>query len=770
MNVNLSLQKPSEADADSSVGTKRRPLVRHNALLWGLYLLLALILTWPAARYLTSHLPGDGGDDPAIAWNIWWVNYALLNEGQNPFQSDFMFYPVGINLAFYTLTVLNALSALPLLLNWGTITASNLHMLFTFVVGGFGAFLLARDVLTHALASPQAPRPTTSSLADIRPKPKEADDSSRASSVLIWGSAAIAGGIYTFAANKLFYISLGQFNIASSHWVPFAVLYILRTHRQPSRLKNPLMAALFFTFQTWSEMTFASFLIVFLVIYIAYWLFEAALKRLVRRPQPAAPADQPTLWQASAPYIRAGLVFGALSLVGVSPILAQMIPDLLAEGDFMVEGSGFADAFSADLLGFIIPTMHHPLLGDLIAQTNISGYDKGQHIYLGLILLGLATITLVSDFRRPQVRFWLFAALIFGLLSLGPTISINGYDTAIEGPFTILQQLPIFKANRYPSRFSVMLVLCLSVIAGFGLVRLSLWARHITWLKMDGRQYLPLVLAAGIFLFEHLATPVPLSDMRLPPAYQIIASDPTAGTVLDIPFAWRNGFRITGALTTKFMFGQFYQTSHQKPLLQGNTSRNPEFKFQYFTSAPLINSLLTLETGKTLPADRWDTDKKIAGEVLRFFGVTYIVVRSNNDQNPAVTPQETVPYIEAILPVKKIYDHDALIIYQVLAEPHQANFHIDPASPLASLYFGEGWGLLRPDQPFTAQRRSARLMLPLTAAAHHLTLRARLPEAVGTSERKFALELNGWQSDAREIGPDWPNIALRYRPARSPPA
>ncbi|MBI1882265.1 MAG: hypothetical protein HYR94_29180, partial [Chloroflexi bacterium] len=114
------------------------------------YLVLAIILTWPTITHLATHLPGDGGDDPAIAWNLWWVKYALLNAGQNPFQTDFMFYPLGINLAFYTLTVLNAATALPLTLNFGVVTASNLHMLFTFVTGGYGAFLLARYVLTTA--------------------------------------------------------------------------------------------------------------------------------------------------------------------------------------------------------------------------------------------------------------------------------------------------------------------------------------------------------------------------------------------------------------------------------------------------------------------------------------------------------------------------------------------------------------------------------------------------------------------------------------------
>lgn len=125
--------------------------MKHPKQIWKLhlavllaYLGLAILLTWPTAAHLSAHLPGDGGDDPAIAWNLWQLKYSLLNHPQNPLSSDFMFYPLGINLAFYTLTTLNALTALPLLLNFGVVTASNLHLWFSFTLGGYGVFLLVR--------------------------------------------------------------------------------------------------------------------------------------------------------------------------------------------------------------------------------------------------------------------------------------------------------------------------------------------------------------------------------------------------------------------------------------------------------------------------------------------------------------------------------------------------------------------------------------------------------------------------------------------------
>ena len=114
------------------------------------YTLLALLLTWPMASKFSTHVPGDGADDPPLTWNLWWVRHALLEEGTNPFDSDYLFYPLGINLAFYTLTVLNGLLSIPLQLTVGLIPASNLILLSSFALSGYGAFLLASYTLSAA--------------------------------------------------------------------------------------------------------------------------------------------------------------------------------------------------------------------------------------------------------------------------------------------------------------------------------------------------------------------------------------------------------------------------------------------------------------------------------------------------------------------------------------------------------------------------------------------------------------------------------------------
>src|SRR5512147_3039106 len=77
------------------------------------YLVLAIVLTYPLVLNFATHITGDGSDDPALAWNLWWVPYSIINLGRSPIYTDYMFYPIGLNLAFYTLTYLNAFLSIP---------------------------------------------------------------------------------------------------------------------------------------------------------------------------------------------------------------------------------------------------------------------------------------------------------------------------------------------------------------------------------------------------------------------------------------------------------------------------------------------------------------------------------------------------------------------------------------------------------------------------------------------------------------------------------
>ncbi|MEP7198344.1 MAG: hypothetical protein ABI874_00890, partial [Chloroflexota bacterium] len=176
--------------------------MRKHLLVLGLYTALALLVTWPLALRFGTHVIGDGSDDPALTWNLWWFKHAVLDLHASPLSTDFMFYPIGINLVFYTLTLLNDALSLPLQAVFGLVPAANVLLLSSFVLSGYGAFLLTAYLLRNATAD--SGRRTARVHAGIW------DPCARSGILsLRFSSAFIAGLVFAFSSNKLLYASLG---------------------------------------------------------------------------------------------------------------------------------------------------------------------------------------------------------------------------------------------------------------------------------------------------------------------------------------------------------------------------------------------------------------------------------------------------------------------------------------------------------------------------------------------------------------------------------
>jgi hypothetical protein len=694
----------------------------------GVYILLALLLTWPLAAHLTTHVVGDGIDDPALAWNLWHLKSQLVDRLQlDIFRTGWMFHPIGINLAFYTLTPLNGLASIPLQLAWGLVPANNLVFLSSFVLAGYGAFLLVLDQLRlwHAISASGRPY-----------VPPGAPSLTNGESAL-YVVAAAAGVVYAFASSKLFYAALGQFNIASSQWVPFGVLYLLRMARPGpwrERLHSAGFAALFLLAQAWAELTFASFLLLWMGLLLLWQLVRVGRRPSWRGWLHAAGGE---VW----PFV----VVAALFVAGMLPFLAAMLPDLRAEGDFFGQGGGFADVFSADLMGYLVPTRLHPLLGAWTATLPFPN-DKGQHIFAGYTALALTAVGLwwLCRWRATRAWGWLWglSALLFWLLTLGPQVRWAGQDLPIPGPFALVSRLPFFSGNRYPSRYSVMLMLAAAVLVGAGLAWLWDAARR------RNVQRRPAALVAAIcaaftllFLAEHVATPLPLSDFRVPPIYERLAQEPGDFAVLELPTGWRNGARVLGRSDVLIMMQQWYQTAHGKRRLGGNTSRNPEYKFQYFTAAPLLGDLIALINADRphLAAEieaRWDElaarARALAPIVLRELGVRYVLVHVEK------SPPALLRFVAEALPVGLLDEWQGadwtgapstIRLYQVVdsaTDPTDQSLNpsrtIDLAGPLAPLYLGEGWSTLSAAGARQAVRATPALLLDLPAAGSTVRL------------------------------------------------
>ena len=707
--------------------------MEHNLRkhLWVLlaFIALSLVLTWPLAAHFATHVPGDGIDDPSLAWNLWWVKHALVDQPQNPFLVDWQFWPVGINLAFYTLTVLNGMLGIPLQVVFGVIPTYNLLLLSSFVLSGFGAYLLC-------LSFVDGRRPTTDDRQNNGPN-------SPASVV----GPFIGGALFAFASAKLFYAALGQGNIASSQWVPFAALYIVRAMRPQGKLHDAALAALFIVLQAYAELTFASFLAIFAGMAILFRIAEVGLP-IWRERRGGSVKRQTSNVKRHSFLVRLALI-AALCAIGIAPILATMLPDLRAEGDFFTAGGGFADLFSADLAGYALPTQLHPVLGGLIRSVSNNSaprpdgsqfpVNKGQQIYVGYVALALAAVGLWNGRRRPETWFWTFSALVFFLLTLGPSLRVAGYDLHLPLPFDLIARLPFFKGNRYPSRYSVMLLLSLAPLVALGGLRVADFGMRIANRRRSDAHvsrityhvsrplvYLSTGLLVFLVLFEHLSIPLPLSDLRVPALYDQIAAEAGDFAVLELPPGWRNGARVAGKQDIVIMQQLWNQTSHGKRLLGGNTSRNPEFKFQFFSEDPTLARLIALTNAADVPQHEalraalaanpiTPAEAQRASDWAATWAIRYVMV--HRDKLPPATEEA----LSQLLPVTLVGESGNLALYR-LADDLAPPTRFPVGTDSGRMVLAEGWSPPGLDAAVYAQRDEARLLLPLGSEARQVRL------------------------------------------------
>ena len=641
------------------------------------YCVGSLLATWPLAAHLTTHVTGDGIDDPALAWNLWWIKARLVDQLQpDIFHVGWLFHPIDINLGYYTLTPLNGLLSVPLQSAATLIVANNLILLSSFVLGGYGVMLLTHDVWASLLR--------------------------RVDARLAWAICWLAGAFFAFAGAKLFYASLGQFNIASSQWLPYCALYLWRTvqcnNLQSSGVRaawrNGALAGIFLVLQAWSELTYATFLLLFFAL--VYGFFTVAWLLPTSK-------DWARWWRLTQGMVAAAIVF----TVGIAPFLAVILPDMAVEGDFFASGGGFADIYSADLMGYLVPTRLHPWLGAWVAHLPFSN-DKAQQVYLGYTLMGLIAIGVASTVRRGhQCRqhryaayYWLIALVTFWLLTLGPHLRWAGVDLPIPGPFVLVSQLPFFNGNRYPSRYVVMLLLCAAVLATPGLLWLTRQAQRRA---TTGRAYALLGIIGLLFTAEHISTPLPLNDFRIPAIYQTLAAQPGDFALLELPTGWRNGASVLGKSDVLIMMQQWYQTEHGKRRLGGNTSRNPAYKFQYFSETPVLADLIALmnadqdHLAPTLAADYpalADEVRQTAPALFSLLGIRYVTLHV--EKAPVLLRQ----LVEDELPLTLVEEWQGadwtgapstIRLYAVDASPPPYPFVIDLGAADAQMYLAEGW-------------------------------------------------------------------------------
>ncbi len=717
------------------------------------FAVLALILSWPLVTGLSTRLPGTATwafDESTFAWNIWYFKHALLDLHVSPLHSELIWYPLGIDLILYTYNFFNALIALPLQVAINLPFASNLTLLLATALSGLGAYLLTYYVLRTAHIEDAAKRNTqyaTRNTPHVRL------------------AALLAGLIYAFASNRAVYAALGHYDMVTTQWLPFYALYLVKLLREP-RWKNALLAGLFFALSALAEMIFASFLaLLSLTIVLAMW---RALK--VR-------------WAALGRLALAGLVAALLW----SPVLVPIAREFL-RGDYALEGWGESIKLSSDLVGLVTPTELNPLYArervvnpDTHWQAALRAVEEGKSrfsdintVFLGWVTLALALLG--GWLGRRHLKGWIWSALAFGVLCLGPLLQINGrYRFSLDNllpegvtfplPFALLHFIPFVSANRAPNRNSVILMLALAVLAGYGawwlLVRISEATKRRSNEAAKQRisesritsspfAYLSIGLLAIFILAEHLAVPLPTTDARIPAVYRQIAQEPGEFAIMQLPLGWRNSFGVLGSEQTQL---QYFQTAHGKPIIGGNISRAPAFKMAYFARIPLFKAITDLEMYLDISPELDAAARAQAAELMALYNVRYFIT---TPPIPGRYPyQDTWQRAEAyaldVLPLEKpaVWEGDGYRVYRVRQSEVVLPFRVDLGTPGVEPYLGQGWDVNPEEQPYNATAdwataTTADLYLPLSKP-RDVTLRLSIAPLAyeGAPAQRVSISFNG---------------------------
>lgn len=466
--------------------------------------LLAVLYTWPLAANLTTHLPGEEAvvdlrHDPALqSWFFWRSRTALTDADEDLLYSRLVHHPRGMEMTLQPNMVGQA--ALSLLLPGVAFhTALNVVLLLSFAASGLSAYLLGRRVLQHE------------------------------------GGALLCGFVFAFCPYRMQHL-VGHYQLMIAFTLPWVALAWWRLLDSADEGPMP-----------WRRIGLAG-LALGLTVITDYYTFAYALllcgwlvawhlvaKAWAARQAARSPLD---LWRR---MLGRTLASGAAAFVVASPILLPALASASRSNYAVTAGH---ENHKADLLSFVVPSARQwlftPLQPWLRETLDMSTIDGVEHsVYLGWGLLLLCAVAVPTLRRDPVGRLFGATALLFGVLAMGPSLSVGGHGE-IPLPGALLTNLPFFESARAPGRTVVLAMLALGVCAGAALRHLLRPGMRV--LGLPGR-----AIAAAGCLWLSLEYVVPIYLARLPDlsVLEQIADDPGPvahaplyPTVAALPQAW----------------------------------------------------------------------------------------------------------------------------------------------------------------------------------------------------------------------------------------
>lgn len=233
--------------------------------------------------------------------------------------------------------------------------------------------------------------------------------------------------------------------------------------------------------------------------------------------------------------------------------------------------------FSARPWHYLIPDINHPVLGDVGLRVHRwiwehppyylteRFFPKEHTLYLGCTLLLFSTYALLKAVKKQtsssdQFHIFLFSlvAITMFIFSLPPFMSLGGIKFYFPSYFlyAVLPQIRVY------ARFGVLVFISNTILACFGL---KYFLRKIIDKRLLSVSFvLAAVFALVVFEFMNFP-PSHVTSLELPSAYQWLSVQKGEFSYLEYP-------------SQSFFTDQFYQSTHQKEILNPYRRVSPEIK------------------------------------------------------------------------------------------------------------------------------------------------------------------------------------------------
>ncbi len=361
----------------------------------------------PIVNHMSSRYLGELGDPSIYMWGLVWWPHAL-QQHLNPFFTDTIWAPTGINLTWTTTIPGASLLAYPITASFGPIVSYNIWCLLAPALAAWTAFILCRH-----LVSSFWPSLLGGYVFGFSP----------------YVLAQMRGHLFLvliFPVPIVVYLTLRRFQNSLQHW-RFVFLLALTLSLQ-------------FCFST--------------EIFATMTIFGAAAIIIARF---TLPADRVGSLYSTAWSIVLGYALTAL-------ILSPFIYSLFAYG-YPHGPLSFSEEYSADLVNFLVPTPMNYLGGSSLL-IRISQRFRGNlseiGSYVGIILGSITCLYAVSNWKKGTTKLLIVSLLVICVAALGEVVHIAGIST-IPGPWAPFARLP-FLEHALPVRFMVYAFLVLAMI------------------------------------------------------------------------------------------------------------------------------------------------------------------------------------------------------------------------------------------------------------------------------------------------------------------